>query len=81
MKTKTPAPTLKVYLHLAAVLGLLLIPRPGMAASISCGQTVANTTTTDSQVDQYSFSGSAGQVVSVSIWSSLTDGGMEADIY
>ncbi len=48
---------------------------------ISCGQTLASSTTNNSEMDAYSFVGSAEQIVSVSIWSSLTDGGMEADIY
>jgi hypothetical protein len=83
MPAKTTITTLIAYLHLAAVLGLLLIPRTGLSASISCGQTLTNTTTTASENDQYNFAGSAGQVIAVSIWASInySSDSMVADIY
>ena len=71
MKSTATIATLRAHLYLAAVLGLLLIPRTGWSASISCGQTVTNTTTTVSQIDTYTYAGTAGQVLSVSLWSSL----------
>jgi hypothetical protein len=83
MKTKPTIATLKTYLPLAAVLGLLLIPRMGLAVSISCGQTVENTTTSASQIDQYSYAGSAGQVLSFALfgYTGTTSASMEADVY
>ena len=73
-------------LWLSIVLGLLLSPSTALATSISCGQTVANTTANASQVDQYSYVGTAGQVLAVSLWSSLSPNPnffhpMVADIY
>ena len=80
MKIKSPIAALKTYLHLAAVLGLLMIPRMGLATSISCGQTVANTTKTASQVDQYTYVGTAGQVVSLAFSWSCGNAG-QVDVY
>ena len=73
-------------LWLSIVLGLLCFPRMGQCQSISCGQTIAHTTTTTSEVDQYSYVGTAGQVLAVSLWSSLSPNPnffhpMVADIY
>ena len=85
MKTKSAVATLKTYLYLTAVLGLLLIPRTGLSASISCGQTVANTTTSASQVDQYTYSGTAGQHLVFALYGPLNCyspyQSMSADIY
>ena len=43
--------------------------------AISCGQTVATNTSVQSQMDAYSYAGSAGQVLSFSLWSSLSSCG------
>ena len=73
--------------HLGRLLWLSILGGFTFAASaqtpITCGQTVANTTTTPSQVDQYIFTGTAGQVLSFSLWSSLYScaNPMVADIY
>jgi type II secretory pathway component PulC len=53
---------------------------------ISCGQTLASATTNNSEMDAYSYTGSAGQVLSFALWSSLGAGEeqgdpMVADIY
>ena len=68
------------------VLGLLFFPRFAQCqTAIACGQTIAGATTTPSQVDQYGYAGRAGQVISVSLWSSLSANGnfypMVAEIY
>src|ERR1039457_893032 len=80
MKTKSPINTVISYLHLAAVLGLLLIPRLGLAASISCGQTVSNATTVATQIDQYSYTGTTGQVMTFAFWVGV-GGALQEDIY
>src|SRR5438105_1799087 len=75
---------LKAYLPLATDLGLFLIPKTGLSTSISCGQTVTNTTTTVSQVDQYAYAGTAGQVLSFALWGPVSCNGgnaINADIY
>src|ERR1035438_4989248 len=81
MKSKSTIATLITFLPRAAILGLLLVPRMVLsAASISCGQTVTNTTTIPTHIDQYSFAGTAGQVVSIAFsWTSGSGG--TADIY
>ena len=85
MNAKTLFAAVKAYLVLTAVVGLLLIPTTGLAASISCGQTVSDTTTSASQIDQYTYVGSAGQVLSFALWgpASCNSGGDTtiADIY
>ena len=81
METKSPITALIVYSHLAAILGLLLIPRTGLSSPISCGQTVSNATTVPTQIDQYSFPGSAGQVLSFAFWVGNGGNNMQADIY
>jgi hypothetical protein len=73
-------------LWLFVVLALLCFPMLGMCqTAITCGQTITNTTTTISQVDQYSYAGTAGQVVSFALWSSYAPAGggppMVADVY
>src|ERR1022692_1739809 len=87
MKTKTTIATLKACSSLMAVLGLLLVPRTGLSASIFCGQTVTTNTSYYSELDAYSYAGSAGQVLSVALWGPTDCGAftendsMEADIY
>ncbi len=53
--------------------------------AIACGQTVANTTTYYSQMDPYSYVGTAGQMLSLALWgpATCTSGGdtTVADIY
>src|SRR5208283_3279011 len=61
---------------------LLCLPRTGLSASISCGQTVGNTITNVTQVDQYSYAGTAGQILSIGFGSWTQSGNpMTADIY
>ncbi|PWU17169.1 MAG: hypothetical protein C5B50_11815, partial [Verrucomicrobia bacterium] len=74
--------------YLTALVGLILIPQMGLAGlngTISCGQTVSNTTTNSGQVDQFSFSGAAGQMLSVGFWWSYCNVNFQAsgtaDIY
>ena len=74
----------RAAMGLLVAAGLLCLPRAVLSASISCGQTIATNTTSPSQVDQYIFFGSAGQVISVSLWSALGYSyghPMVADIY
>ena len=53
--------------------------------AIACGQTVAATTTDNSQMDPYSYLGTAGQMLSLALWgpATCTSGGdtTVADIY
>ena len=64
--------------RLIAALGLLLlipcICRAAIVAPIICGQTVANTTTNAGQVDQYTLTGTAGQVLRFAIWGPVNMG-------
>ena len=88
MKTNTQSQTfswmltaLIPFLKVAAVLGLLLMPvtATALTATILGGQTVSNTTTTTTQVDQYSYTGTAGQILLVGFnWSNGTG---TAEIY
>ena len=65
---------------MSLVLGLLCFPRIGLCQTpISCGQTVANTTTQAGEIDQYSFSGTNGQILSVAMWAGSL--GIVADIH
>src|SRR5205823_1426047 len=75
----------KFVLYFQAMLLAIVVftSRYCSAASIACGQTVTGTTTTASQVDQYTFSGTAGQVISAALWAgfgSVTHSEV-ADIY
>jgi hypothetical protein len=83
MKTKSTIATLKAYLPIAAVFGLLLIPKTGLAASISCGQTITGATTSAGESDAYSYIGSAGQVVSIGFYWGNNSGNLSGtvDIY
>ena len=84
MKMKSISQKLAYAASLIAIVVLVLTPKTTLAASILCGQTVTNTTTSPSQIDQYTFSGNAGQVISVSLYSSLdgaSNSKMVADIY
>ena len=85
MNAKSTITTLITYLHLVAVLGLLLVPRTGFPAPISCGQTVANTTTNASENDTYTFVATASQMVSIGLYGPLNEyspyQAMNADVY
>ena len=50
---------------------------------ISCGQTISNNTVTISEIDQYTYAGTAGQVISVSLAATVPGYGyyVAADIY
>ncbi len=70
----------------AAVLALLLIPMKSFAltAPITCGQVVGNTTTTANQIDQYTYTATAGQQLSFALWGPSDRSerySMVADIY
>src|ERR1039457_2463655 len=81
MKTKSPIATLKTYLPLAAVLGLLCFPRLGLCQTpIVCGQTITGSVTSPSQPVPYSFNGTAGQVVSIAFEWGCYNGG-QVDVY
>jgi len=66
MKRKATIIKLISHLHLALLLGLFLVPRMGMATTISCGQTIYGAINTGGQTDSYIFSGTAGDVVVIS---------------
>ena len=69
MKTKSPLTNFVSVLPLTAVLGLLLFPRMGLAASdIACGQTVTGMIRYPSQIDSYTFAGISGQMLSVGFY-------------
>jgi List-Bact-rpt repeat protein len=61
--------------------GLAFLPIASRAqTAITCGQTIANSTTLTSENDQYTYAGTAGQMLSVGFfWNSCTGGA--ADIY
>ena len=75
----------RVAVCLLVAAGLLCFPKTGLATSISCGQTVVNTTTSNSQMDEYTFAGTAGQMLSFALYGPITCnfGGyaFNADIY
>ncbi|MGD1019655.1 MAG: hypothetical protein ABSA12_10100 [Verrucomicrobiia bacterium] len=64
--------------------GLAFWPVAGRSQTpISCGQTIASNTVTISEIDQYSYVGTAGQVISVSLAASVPNCnyGVAADVY
>jgi len=63
-----------------AMLVVRLTTAVGLVSTISCGQTVTDTTTSNGEVDQYNFSSTAGQPMIFTFWwGSCTPG--TADIY
>jgi hypothetical protein len=84
MKTQTSIAFSVCHLSLAIVLGLLCTPSLGLCQTpIVCGQTVTSTTSSAAQIDQYTFAGTAGQVLSFALWGpiSCNNDYMVADIY
>ncbi len=81
MKSKSTIATLIACFHLAVIIGLLCFPRLGLCQTpIVCGQTINGAITNDTQIDLYSFTGTAGQVVSFVFQWGCYNGG-EVDIY
>jgi hypothetical protein len=69
-------------LWLSVVLGLVCFPSHGLCQTrIACGQIVSHTTTTDSEVDQYTYAGTAGETISLAFWWSNGSGYGQASIY
>jgi len=79
-------PLLKSKFTLTLWLGLLAVMFSSSIQAqtpIACGQTITGTTTTTTQIDQYSYNGTAGQMLSLAFYwgfgSGLHPG--RADIY
>ena len=69
MKTKSAITKLVSVLPLTAVLGLLLVPGISRAQEpIACGQTLTGNITSSSQIDTYTFFGTAGELVFVGFY-------------